>query len=207
MKGSERIKQWIGLLVERPYIPEELRQAKGPILLHISDTPEEIYSYIIKLVEILNPSFIVHTGDMVDNIKLELTPQRIQEYKNSLNKLISRLEESSKASIYYVMGNHDEEEIVKAISKKGIVMVEGHIMIEGMRFYLNHYYQDKPHKAQYYLYGHSFEPHSYKTQGHVGLNGIQDINVIDLATEKIYTLPYPLGTNQYRKMVLRGIGL
>lgn len=75
---SERVMKWMKLLLNKPYIPAELADTKGPLLLHISDTPQEIYPYIIKFVQMLQPSYIVHTGDLVDNIKLGffLTEQR-----------------------------------------------------------------------------------------------------------------------------------
>lgn len=207
MKKLEKIKTWIGLFVNRPYIPEELQKAKGPLLLHISDTPQEIYSYILLLVELVNPSYIIHTGDLVDNIKLEICPQEIEGYRSSLKRFVSQLEGCSKASIYYVMGNHDKAEIVQGVSERGIVMVEGHIMIEGIQFYVNHYHLEEEVKSQYYLFGHSFKPSSYKIHQQIGLNGVEGINVIDLATQQIHRLPYPFGTNQFRKMEQRKIGL
>lgn len=207
MKKIEILKEWLGLLIDRPYIPEKLKKAKGPFLLHISDTPEETYKYIIKLIKNLNPKYIVHTGDLVDNIKLEINPWKIEVYKKFLGRFIPQLEKFSRGGVYYAMGNHDEIEVVKEISKRGVVMVEGHIMIEGIQFYINHYHVEEQPITQYYLFGHNFTPKNYKNSQHTALNGIQGINIIDLATEEIYILPYPLGTNKFRQMERRPIGL
>ena len=207
MKKTQKIMEWLNLIFERPYIVDEIKYSKGPLLMHMSDTPSEIFKYIIELVKILNPSYIIHTGDLVDNIKLELTPQKRGKYIDLLNPFIEGLEGASNAKIYYAMGNHDEAKIVREAVQDGIVMESGHIKIEGLQFYSNHYYLDENLQTQYYLYGHSFEPKSYKNQKHVGLNGIEGINVIDLSSEKIWVLPYPLGTNQFRKMELRSTGL
>lgn len=206
MKIFEKIKEWFALLENRPYISEEIQKAKGPLLLHISDTPEEIYSYIIELVKAIKPTYIIHTGDLVDNIKLEILPEKIEAYRNSLKSFVAKLERCSNASIYYVMGNHDEVDVVGEVTERGIVMVEGHIMIEGIEFYVNHYHIEEV-KSQYYLFGHSFIPSSYKTDQQIGLNGLEGIHVIDLGTQEVYRVPYPFGTNQFRKMQQRKIGL
>ncbi|SDK19033.1 metallophosphoesterase family protein [Natronincola ferrireducens] len=207
MKIYEKIKEVMGLIVDKPYLPIGLQEAKGPFLLHISDTPQEIYPYILRLVKTLRPAYIVHTGDMVDDIKLEILPNQIDRYKIALNKFITGLESSTSAMIYYVMGNHDAYEVVKEISIKGIPLTKGHIMIEGIDFYVNHYHIEDSSKKDYYLYGHSFEPKAYKTDEYVGLNGLNVINVLDLTTKVIYALPYPFATNQFRKMKQRRIGL
>ncbi|AKL94362.1 metallophosphoesterase, calcineurin superfamily [Clostridium aceticum] len=203
----QRGKRWVGLVFNRPYIPVELKEATGPLLLHISDTPQEIYSYIFRLVKLLEPSYIIHTGDLVDDIKLELHPNEIEAYKTALRKFISGLESFTDALIYYAVGNHDQYKEVKKTTSKGIVIKEGHILIEEKNFYVSHYYSKKVYNTDYYLYGHSFRPSSYKSQQHIGLNGLEKIHVIDLTTQKIYHLPYPFGTNQFRKMEQRRISL
>ena len=72
-----------------PYIPKELLEnLKGPILLHISDTPVDIYKYIFRIVEKLKPQIIVHTGDLVDNIKLEKYKDKIIQYHKGVAKLL-----------------------------------------------------------------------------------------------------------------------
>lgn len=208
---SGNVGKWIMLLLNRPYIPAELADTKGPLLLHISDTPHEIYPYIIRLVQMLQPSYIIHTGDLVDNIKLEITPDRFEEYRYSLEQWLPELESSSKATIYYVMGNHDRLDIVNKITKRGISTEEDYIEVEGSRFYVNHYYNYANYANgrdfDYYLYGHSMEPLSFTNGRKVFLNGLNSINVIDLSTNKVYNLPYPLETNTCRTMRRRKIGL
>ncbi|AOY76245.1 metallophosphoesterase [Clostridium formicaceticum] len=207
MDMIQRVRRWTGLMFNRPYIPVGLKEATGPLLLHISDTPQEIYSYIFRLVKLLQPSYIIHTGDLVDDIKLQLHPNEIEIYKISLRKFILNLEAFTDAFIYYVVGNHDKYEEIEKITSKAIVMEEGYIVIEEKSFYANHYPSRNVHNTDYYLYGHSFHPSSYKDQQHIGLNGLEKIHIIDLATEKIYHLPYPFGTNQFRKMEQRRISL
>ncbi|CDF58680.1 metallophosphoesterase [Thermobrachium celere] len=67
------------------YIPSSLLKVRNTIL-HISDTPSNIYPELIRLVKKLSPDYIIHTGDVVDNIKLELYPFKLKEYeKLSIN--------------------------------------------------------------------------------------------------------------------------
>jgi hypothetical protein len=57
--------------------PEDLlNDVKGPVLLHISDTPSEIYPFIFKIIDVLKPKYIIHTGDLADNVKLEINRDR-----------------------------------------------------------------------------------------------------------------------------------
>ena len=205
---SERVMKWMKLLLNKPYIPAELADTKGPLLLHISDTPQEIYPYIIKFVQMLQPSYIVHTGDLVDNIKLGILPHRTKEYRNSLKELLPKLESSCSATIYYVMGNHDRLDIVKKITIRGIATGEDYIDVEGVKFYVNHYYGcSNGRDFDYYLYGHSMEPISYNNGRRVFLNGLNSMNVINLSTNRGFNLPYPLETNTFRTMRRRKIGL
>jgi len=205
-KVIKRVKCFV---LGKPYIPQEmLRGMKGPLLLHISDTPSDIYNYIRKVIEEINPQYIVHTGDMVDNIKLEMNRERTEEYKKSFQRLVTMLETTSRAELFYVMGNHDNIDVVKLLVKRGHVLEKGIINIEGRSIYLNHYYNQKDTGiTDYYLYGHSFEPHNHERDGMKGLNGTLKINVIDLSTNKVLKLNYPVDTNRLRKMENRKIGL
>ncbi|WP_170834719.1 metallophosphoesterase [Natronincola peptidivorans] len=207
MRIQEKIKTWIGLLMDKPYLPRQLLEAKGPLLLHISDTPEEIYEYIVRLIKKLQPDYIIHTGDLVDNIKLEVLPEAVDDYSSALGKFLPQLESVEAKEIYYTLGNHDNSEVVREITEKGIVMEEGNIMVEGVSLYINHYHIDKTLAGDYYLFGHSFEPDSSTDKNQVKLNGLMGINIIDLTTKQVYILPYPFATNQFRKMEKRGIGL
>ncbi|MCC5911701.1 MAG: metallophosphoesterase [Clostridiaceae bacterium] len=207
MKIYEKMKQYIQLLIEKPYISQEIQDSKGPLLLHISDTPEEIHSYIIRCIHALRPTYIIHTGDIVDNIKLEIAPHELGDYKKELYKFIKKLEGVTDATIYYAIGNHDLYEEVRRVAEKGIPLKEGSIMIEGLNFYISHYHVESSQRVGYHLFGHSFEPHHYQLEDEIGLNGLNSMNIIDLSTEKIYHLPYPIATNTFRKMENRRISL
>ncbi|HHI00115.1 MAG TPA: metallophosphoesterase, partial [Thermococcus litoralis] len=50
-------------------LPKELLESGEAKIMHISDTPDNIYPFILNLIEKSRPDYIIHTGDLVDNIK------------------------------------------------------------------------------------------------------------------------------------------
>ncbi|NLJ57995.1 MAG: metallophosphoesterase [Tissierellia bacterium] len=193
-------------LFNYPYISKELLNLKGPILLHISDTPVDIYKYIFRIVDILKPEFIVHTGDLADNIKLEIYKDRIDPYFKGVKKLIKGLEKYEYSKNYYVLGNHDDYETVSQLTDRGIILQEGILLIDNCSLTVGHYYKEISYKVDFNLYGHDFEP-NYEKNETIGLNGLLNINIIDLSTKKVFHLKYPIGTNTARGMELKRTGL
>lgn len=191
-----------------PFISAEiLTDIKGPILLHISDTPVDIYNYIFRVIEILKPEYIIHTGDLADNIKLEINPNRIGCYNKGVTKLIEGLEKNDTSKVYYVLGNHDNYQTVSQLTQKGIILDEGPLTINDCKFTVGHYHKDYSYQADFNLFGHSPEPNHYRKDGTYGLNGLLNINIIDLSNKKVYHLDYPIGTNSARRMEIKGVGL
>ncbi len=174
--------------------------------MHISDTTEEAYKYIMKVVEEINPQYIVHTGDIVDNIKLETNYSYLHLHQKGLKKFIDSIEKY-RAKIYYVLGNHDDKESVEMFSSRGIILERGIIEIEGKTFYVSHKYKKSNANTDYYLFGHSFEPGHCKDKDQILLNGVLNMSVISLSTGNIYQIEYRMGINYYRKMERGSIGL
>lgn len=191
-----------------PYISKELlEEIKGPILLHISDTPVDIYGYIFKIIDILKPQYIIHTGDMADNIKLEIHKYKMDSYCKGVAKLIKGLEKNKCSEVYYVLGNHDDYETVSNLTKRGKILNDGALTIDDCSFFISHYYKENSNKVDFNLYGHSFEPDHFKKDATVGLNGLLNINIIDLSNKRVFHMDYPSGTNTSRCMKLKRIGL
>jgi len=208
MKFMKYIYSGLLSLFNYPYIPKDiLEKLKGPILLHISDTPADIYNYIFRIIDILKPQFIIHTGDLADNIKLENYKDKLGYYTKEVAKLIEGLESHEGTEIYYVLGNHDEYETLSKLTKRGTILEEGLITIENCNFFVGHYYKEYSYKVDFNLYGHSFAPKHYMDKDTIGLNGVLNINIIDLSSRKIYHLDYPIGTNRARLMEFRRITL
>lgn len=201
---------YIGLLsiFNFPYISENiLKDLKGPILLHISDTPVDIYNYIFRIINILKPMYIIHTGDMADNIKLEICKNRIESYQQGVSKLINGLEKNDFSKIYYVLGNHDDYKTVSQLTKKGIILKSELLTIDNYNIQVCHEHKEISENVDFNLYGHSFMPRHYIKGTTIGLNGLLHINIIDLSSKKIFQLEYPIGTNRLRCMELKRIGI
>ncbi len=181
------------------YVPPEILEKKEKTLLHISDTPANIYPGIKKLIHKLKPEYIIHTGDMVDNIKIDIYPQQISEYKQQVKQLIEIMENSA-AQIIITLGNHDSRDIIEGFCKRSIVTERGYSTeISGYSFNMSHFSQvilEAP--AQYNLFGHDLSIESGVKDEKIYLNGICNINVIKLESMDIFYLPYPWGTNDLR---------
>lgn len=58
------------------------------MVLHISDTPQTMYHYLRRALRRLKPAWIVHTGDFVDNVKLEKRPGLIDLYRKKIKDFL-----------------------------------------------------------------------------------------------------------------------
>ncbi len=207
MKNIKDVYNGIISVFNYPHISEALlNDIKGHILLHISDTPSEIYDGIFKIIDILKPQYIIHTGDLVDDIKLEVQKDRVNNYRNRVKELVEGLERND-TKVYYLMGNHDNYEAVCQLTKNGTVLEEGLLTIGDCSLTVGHYYKEYSYKVDFNLYGHSLEPGHYNKNGTIGLNGILNINIIDLSNKGVFHLNYPNFTNRLRRMESKKIGL
>jgi len=177
--------------LRRNGLPEILLDNNEHKIMHISDTPDNIYPFILNLIEKVRPEYIIHTGDLVDNIKLERRPELKDRYESSLKKLLSILENSG-AGIYIVPGNEDDIEILRRNIRISKIVSPGSVVeIEGVKLALGHDYRDvvKIDGVDLKLYGHNFRV----IPG--GINGIRGINFIFLPSKKIVSVKYPAGTD------------
>lgn len=183
-------------------VPEDLHNLdiKGKKLLHISDTPSSFFGELKRIIEIIKPDYIVHTGDLVDNIKLELFPGSIDRYERNVKQLAMLLEQSAAEGLYLALGNHDDIEIVRRYFKRSHIIEDFQtINIEGIEIAITHYpeqIQTKP--AAYNLYGHDLTIRSGFYNGRLYLNGISSINLIELDSQEFHSFPYPSGTDNER---------
>lgn len=163
-------------------------------IVHLSDTPSQVYKSIIRFVSKVQPDILVHTGDIADDIKLEIMPSLIESYRYSANYLLGQLTQHVKQKIIIVPGNHDNIEVLD-IRKNMFVYREGTIIdLHGISVGLAHKLDMLPSGCYYYLYGHD------RSAGYDGryLNGIEYINLIDPANREVLKLRYPTGTDDYR---------
>lgn len=175
------------------YIPNEALDSSLKIL-HISDTPSMIYRSIIRVIKRIQPDILVHTGDVVDDIKLEMLPQHIKKYRARARDFFHDLTPHVKDRLIVVPGNHDSTKVLNVI--KGVeVYEEGSILYAyDMRIGLSHKPENLPDSCNYYMYGHcktNFNDSKY-------LNGIDSMSVLKVQEDKVIKLFYPTGTDDYR---------
>ncbi|KRQ87881.1 hypothetical protein ABG79_00046 [Caloramator mitchellensis] len=171
------------------YVPRDI--VNSGAIVHISDTPSFIYNSIIKMLEKIKPKTIIHTGDIADDIKLELRPQLIDVYKKESNKFILQLSNHSE-KVYIIPGNHDSIENL-TIPDNVEVKYEGEtIKIDDIKLGLAHKFENLPDNVDLFLFGHDLNSGDFRY-----LNGIKNINVIK-GRKEIIKLCYPIGTDNYR---------
>lgn len=195
-----KLRQTLYYLSGKIYLyPHELDK-KGPRLLHISDTPSLFYPELARLIKRLKPDYIVHTGDLVDNIKLQLLPGSIRRYEREVLSLLKILESSDAKEVYITLGNHDSLEYVKKHAGR-IVLFEYDAMcqIEGFNVSMCHYAGGLlNHNSDYYLFGHDLIINSHLENDRTYLNGISNINLIELSTRDVHYFHYPWGVDDAR---------
>jgi hypothetical protein len=159
------------------------------------------------LIASLKPAYIVHTGDMADNIKLELYPSLLDEYEKWIKRL-AVIFNASGAEIVLALGNHDNFEIVsKYFAGSHIIEEAKTIEIESLSFRVSHLPEGiLGNPSQYNLFGHDLTLKSGCNQEKMYFNGISYINIIRLETGEYTSLYYPSGTDDER-LRKRKIGL
>lgn len=189
-------------------IPRELLETKEPLLLHVSDTPSQIYGELSRFLRKLRPDITIHTGDLSDCVKLEKNPGLLSEHTREARKILRILEQGTKQRVYVTLGNHDDRDVVEAHLTRGEILEEDRILRFGGRTLRAHHYGEAllESPADFNLYGHNFEVRTRRRKGRHFLNGVEGIHVITLQTFRVYTLSYPWMTNDYRYR-RRGVGL
>lgn len=166
----------------------------GRKIVHISDTPSMIYGSIVKIIKKIMPDYIIHTGDIVDEVKLELMPQLVERYKIRANDFLEILSEGAGKKLIIVPGNHDRIEVLNLQSNVDILKEGDIITIENIIIGLSHDFNKLPEGCHFYMYGHNKDGSGMYRY----LNGINFINIINIDEKTVTRLLYPIGTDDYR---------
>ncbi len=193
-------KQLWAYLSGQVYIPETVQMLKGERILHISDTPKSFYPALEKLLKILKPEYIIHTGDLVDNLKLQLFPNATIRYERDLNQLIQILNHATAKKIYIALGNHDNPEIVKRLASNMHIIDEfEQIEINGVTMGISHYPRAiQTSTAPINFFGHNLNLQTQTIGTQVFYNGISKICLMELDNLEPHFLDYPWGTDDAR---------
>ncbi len=162
------------------------------LVMHVGDTPESVYPFLEELIREFRPNVIIHTGDLVDNIKLERRPNLLPAYRAGLRR-IARILKGSGARLYVVPGNEDNLKLLREFFGDAVVEPGSVVEIEGKTFALGHCWRDVADKeADFRLYGHNFKVIPR------GLNALLGVNFIFLPSERVVRIDYPVGTDTAR---------
>lgn len=180
-------------------IPQHLIN-NHPKLLHFSDTPQLFYPEMARIITILEPTVLVHTGDIADHIKLGIQPSKIDLFLRALDAFQRAFTPRVACQVILCIGNHDAQKFIEAAFPEATIIVDEKIMpVEHLTLYLSHYGPIEPMaNVTHYLYGHASEPSSQTKSPPFYLNGIDNIHIIDLITKEITAIPYPSYLNAYR---------
>lgn len=195
------IKKIISNLLGNIYIPKNLMENSDPILIHISDTPVFSYRAILKLIHILKPKYLVHTGDISDDMKVEIYPNLESEARKKAISFIDSII-SQQFKTYISLGNHDSYSILSEYKNNDYIEITdstAYIKIKEKNIAYSHYSNLlKKSPGDINLYGHDLSIPSQTIDNKIFLNGIEGINIINLNTFEIYKLDYPAGTDSSR---------
>lgn len=94
----------------------KINEIKNPFIMHISDIPYGYYNFVFSIINILKPEIVIHTGDIIDNLKLEINKKIKNEYQEKFLNLIKRFHLNKDIIFILLEGNHDNfSEIEKNI--------------------------------------------------------------------------------------------
>ena len=196
----KNIKKLINAIIGRSHIEDRLIKSKSPFLLHVSDTPSQFYPELNRIIKLINPEFIIHTGDLADDIKTEFSPSLNKKYQYEVGKLLEILNASKTKNIHLAMGNHDDFDFIS--QNKGKLKIYdslGEVDINGNKILFSHFSDlIKEKEADIFMFGHSLEVGTEITESGIYLNGITAMHIINLETLDIHFLKYPFGTDPAR---------
>jgi len=178
-----------------PTVPKHLLYRKSPLVMHVSDTPDYIYKYLFRIILQLNPEVLIHTGDIIDNTKMENRSHLEESYANTFSKLVVNLKRHITGKVILVPGNHDNIDIMTKQCQDCTIANEGSVIeLFGKSFELSHYAEKLSGKADYCLYGHN----SRSINKNNFYNGYIHINFFLPVEEIVFTMKYPIGILEMR---------
>ncbi len=137
-------------------LPEGIDSIKGTKILHIGDTYSKHYPYFKKLISLVKPDIIIHTGDTSDEVKVGRIPGTRYEYRSKIKFILKCLDESG-ARVIFVPGNNDVVEDVKEFIPRAEVYPENSIItLDGEECRIGHMVMHMTFDKRWSFYGHGF---------------------------------------------------
>jgi predicted phosphodiesterase len=188
-------------ILEKIIIPANLKNEESIKLIHLTDTPSQNHKELKHLIAAIKPDYIVHTGDICDDIKLERSPRKIDLYDRKIAHFSKLMAPFQDTKFYFVIGNHDDYSIVRKYFPDAIIFEErGCIENELGIFCVGHEFKAiKNLHADYFLFGHDMTQNSILTGDQRILNGLENIYVIHGTPAEITAIEYPYSTDSLRQ--------
>ena len=175
------------------------------VMMFISDTPSIFYSELDRIIKLIKPIYIVHAGDLVDDIKLQLHPGAIRHYERQVLSLIKILENAHAEQVFLALGNHDSASYIHSKTERLTVIDEkSQFKINEIKVSVSHYaHQILEDASDLYLFGHDLKVKTRFGEDRVYLNGLTAIYLIDMERLEIISIDYPYGIDDARSKKTR----
>ena len=148
-------------------IPEGLSNINGIKLLHISDTPSRLYPYYKKLIDVIKPDIILHTGDMADEVKVGRRPEALYEYKQKL-RVLAEILNGSGARLIITPGNNDMRAEIAALLPSAEIHDSGSVIdIDGEQCRVGHSVFSMTFDKKWHFYGHGSRGDDWKFENNL----------------------------------------
>lgn len=174
-----------------------LDQMQGKRLLHISDTPTALYPAVARILELVQPDILIHTGDLADEYKVGRIPEHLPGYRHAVTELINLMQKHAK-TIWITHGNNDDARWLEEIPSLFIWPMTGSSHKYGkLRLYLQHqpvgWLDDSVY--DFALYGHGFTNDFHDpAANHFGqlcyFNGMRAASLIDSESKEYFQVSY-----------------
>ena len=177
-------------------LPEGFNTICGQKVLHIGDTKSVDYPYYRKLIEVVQPDVILHTGDIADEVKVGRIPEVRYEYICKIKTLLQIMEES-KARLIIVPGNNDlPEEIARLVPRAEIYPEDAVLELDGVSCRVGHRVQRTTFDQKWSFYGHGPTGDSWRYEDNIPgqpcrFNAFFGSYVCSLKEDKFFYFPHP----------------
>lgn len=177
-------------------LPEGFRRG-GRYMLHIGDTYSVNYPYYRKLIELVKPEIILHTGDMAEEVKVGRIPETAYEYLVKLEVLLGILRDSGAKRILLAPGNNDmPDEIERRMPSAEILKKDTVLSIDDRSYQIGHNGAKLKKEADYTLYGHSMREETWTWEKNTAetvrrFNALWGSFVYDLHTPEFFRFALP----------------
>ncbi len=177
-------------------LPAEIAKLRSPKILHIGDTHSLNYPYYRKLISLVKPDIILHTGDMADEVKVGRIPGTEYEYISKIKVLLGIMSASG-ARLIIVPGNNDlPDEIRKIAPHAEVYPVNTVLTIDGAECRIGHQVKLMTFDRDWAFYGHGFTGEEWKYEYNVPgqpcrFNVVWGSFVYALQEGKFFRIPLP----------------